>query len=341
MKIFKILVWVIMVLIVLIGSIWWNQERIDPFNASDREEVQQTANYPVTVSNYDTAGNVREVVFCQKPQRVVANEVNNVEALLALGEGDKLVLTSIHRDSRHYEYLKERYPEEFSKIHSIFEYELNKETVISMNPDLILGWKSTFTPQFLGTTEWWGEKGVNTYMVPTSNHLLKKSTLDDEYRFIMDIGRIFDKVDRAKEFVDRAKEKINLIQNQVKAFKKQKVAVIEIGGKGIYNYDSGWVIGDMVEKMGGYMPITGKNLSIEELLKEDPDVIFCVYYKEDMKRDIEAFINDSKVSSLQAVKKHRIYPILLEYMYSPGIRVVDGIELVKNALYPELGEEIN
>lgn len=69
------------------------------------------------------------------------------------------------------------YPEEIKKVKIINRYHPDAETVVAANPDLIIGWKSTFASVLKKPTAWWNERGVRTYVVSTSNHYMIKGAL--------------------------------------------------------------------------------------------------------------------------------------------------------------------
>lgn len=84
------------------------------------------------------------------------------------------------------------YPEEIKKVKIINRYHPDAETVVAANPDLIIGWKSTFTSVLKKSTAWWNERGIRTYVVSTSNHLHAKGSIEDECCYLDDMGQIFD-----------------------------------------------------------------------------------------------------------------------------------------------------
>ena len=116
----------------------------------------------------------------------------------------------------------------------------------------------------------------------------------------------------------------------------QLAMMLEVGGRNIFNYDDGWIIGDMVRQMGGVMPVKARKLSSEQLIEYDPDVIFVDYFMEGQKANIQKFFDAPEYNSLKAVKNHRIYLIPFDYMYAPGINTIDGIRIVRDGLYPDL-----
>lgn len=95
----------------------------------------------------------------------------------------------------------------------------------------------------------------------------------------------------------------------------------------------------MVQQLGGYMPVKERTVSSEELIKLDPDVIFVVYFSDEMKQDIYETFSSPMYNSLKVVKNNRIYPISLYDMYATGVRTVNGIQLIRNGLYPDLCSE--
>lgn len=55
------------------------------------------------------------MTFSKIPKRVVADRVNTLAVLLALGQGDKVIATSAGESPLSYARLKEKYPEEIKR----------------------------------------------------------------------------------------------------------------------------------------------------------------------------------------------------------------------------------
>lgn len=70
-------------------------------------ESANTSYYPVTVQTFDTEGKSVEMTFSKIPKRVVADRVNTLAVLLALGQGDKVIATSAGESPLSYARLKE------------------------------------------------------------------------------------------------------------------------------------------------------------------------------------------------------------------------------------------
>lgn len=73
------------------------------------------SHYPVTIRNYDSAGNPVEQVFTEKPQRVITHELNTFETLICLGQGDTVIGTSINTGGAAWKRMEKMYPEEIKK----------------------------------------------------------------------------------------------------------------------------------------------------------------------------------------------------------------------------------
>lgn len=298
------------------------------------QEVHEVGPYPVLIETYDDKGNINMLTISQKPQRVLVYEFNVLQTLVALGQSDRIIGASANINRL--KQLQQRYPDASSRIGHIYPENITNEEALALQPDLIIGWKSSFISPQLKPTSWWNERGINTYIVATSNHVLQRGTIEDECRFLNDMGIIFDVKDKTDILVEDIHREIRRVRVETNGRIPQKTMVIELMGRTIINYDSGWIVGDMVQQLGGIMPVTSKRVGYEDLIDEDPDVIFVNYFNEEQKQKIAEFFKNPEFSSMKAVQKHRIYPFPFECMYTPEIKTIDGIRIVRDGLYPDL-----
>lgn len=297
---------------------------------------QGTLYEPVEIETFDSAKKSVRIRFDKVPTRVLVYEVNTLETLLAFGQGDKILSASLNTSGETYARLKKEYPEELAKIRHISQQEITREQAIAYQPDFILGWKSTFSPRRYGRTEWWQTRGVNTYIVATSNHVVKCGTIEDECKFLDDMGRIFDVSEKSEALIAAIHAETESVEKSVADEKKQNVMVVEVGKSEIMNYDDGWIVGDMVRRLGGYMPVKSPSVGAEDLLAQDPDVIFVVCFNSRHREESARFFQDVRFNSLKASRNKRIYMLPFRYMYTPAVNTLDGIRLIKKGLYPEL-----
>jgi len=59
--------------------------------------------------------------------------------------------------SEAYARLAEKYPDELKKAKGMYDHDLDMETLTASRPDLILGWKGTFSEKRFKSTAWWND----------------------------------------------------------------------------------------------------------------------------------------------------------------------------------------
>lgn len=336
----KVLVIASVFFIVLVLSVAFIQNDI---NSSQSEiefnsevELRNSAKKNIHVSSLTSNGNTSDLFFTKVPDRVIVDRMDNLETMLQFGIEDKIVLASVREENSSYKNLEKKYGSRLTGIPGIHYQDFDLETALYANPDLILGWRSTFSRARLRDTDWWKSRGINAYIVSTSNHSLPVSTVEDELKYLSDMGKIFSKEEIVNNYTSQVHNELQYINQARSGLPGPTVAVIEFNGRKIINYDKTWLIGDMVTRMGGSMPISARSISIEDLLYYNPDVIFVIYLKDDQLQDRKNRMNQPEFSSLNAVKNKRINYILLDYIYSPGFKTLDGIRMIKDGLYPAL-----
>lgn len=295
--------------------------------------------YPVTITNYNYAGQEVSYTYTEAPQRVLAVYQGCIETMIALGLEDH-VIASYGLDNE----VKEEWQEGFSNMHyddSVFAPD--KETVTLLEPDFIFSWGSYFGDKKLGDVDAWNEKGVGTYMnsntVPGGTR-----TLENEYTDILNIGKIFHVEDKAQALVDEMKAQVSDTLSAVQGQEPVRVAVVEPISGSITNYGAKSLAGDMVTALGGELAMPqADSISKEDLVAADPEVIFVVYmaYSGDdpesvMAQQLSLIQDDPAFQSLQAAKNGKVHLIMLGDMYASGPRTLDGLKTLAQGMYPEL-----
>lgn len=304
------------------------------------ETQPQSGHYPVTITNYNYAGEPVTYTYEKAPEKVIAVYQGCIETMIALGLEDH-VLASYGLDNE----VKDEWKDGFARMHydeSVFAPD--KETVTLLEPDMIFSWGSYFGEKKLGDVGAWNEKGVGTYMnsntVPGGTR-----TLENEYTDILNIGKIFDVEDKAQALVDEMKGQVEATLAAAQGQDPVRVAVVEPTASGtITNYGADSLAGDMVTALGGELARPdGSDLGKEDLVACDPDVIFVVYmaYSGDdpdavRAEQLAAIQDDPALASLSAVQNGRVHLIMLGDMYASGPRTIDGIRTLAQGMYPGL-----
>ena len=293
---------------------------------------------PVTIENINEKGEPVSARYEQPPQRVVAVWQNSIETLLALGVGDRIVAGMGVPDAK---YIRPEYRAAYEAIPYTSLENLDVETILMMQPDLIVGWSSTFSPKVLRGTDFWAGRGVHTYIAPSSARGNRNKTIAQEYQDIRNLGRIFGREERAEELVGAMQNEIAFVAEKTAYMEKRpRALVIELLGKEIRSYGADTLAGDMMRALGvDHLASDGQSLSMEEIVTLDPDALFLVVTEDDYGSEdavTARLYNNPALHSLSCVEQRRIYTVPLYAVYSAGIRTYDGITIFAHGLYPEI-----
>lgn len=292
--------------------------------------------YPKTVKQYDRKGHAIDVVYHKPPQRMIAIWQNSIETLLALGVGDKIV-GAYGMPSN--EYILDEYRSTYDKIpHKSLQLP-DVETTLLLEPDFILGWYSTFESPNFKPMSFWNQRGVGTYYAESS---FKGShrTLNQEFEYISTLGKIVDREVVAERLIGEMKRDIQRAE-ELKRTKQEKprVLIMEIQGKGISTYGESTLAGNILDIVGGELVVkTSSQINYEEIVELNPDIIFLVIVESEYPRMdvlVQQLKDNRSINSVKAIQEEKVYPLPLYAIYSPGIRVKDGISIMTNSLYPE------
>lgn len=304
------------------------------------------SHYPLTITTYNYAKEQVQYTFEKAPERVYAQAQDNIEILLALGLGDKIVGAS-GLDGE----IRPDLAEEFAKI-NYYDSIPSKEEMLGLEPDFITGWYSTFSDKRLGDVDFWQERGIGTYMALNSAcrgpAAENPQTIEEECQDILTLGAIFDVEDRAQAIVDEIHAELDKIKAYVADHDKLSVAVLEDEG-GTYRVYGEDVLGGNVAMQAGADLAVGRhgdngNIGAEDLIAVNPDAIFMVWYDGYTVGDVDyagehvtkLITENPAFASLDAVKNGRVYAINLSGIYCSGMRTLDGVLDFAQNLYPEL-----
>lgn len=297
--------------------------------------------YPVTIENVNANGEPETEVYDAPPQRIVAVWQNSIETPLALGAGDRIIAGMGIPDRK---YLKPEYRDLYDRIPYTSLENLDVETILMMEPDLIIGWASTFSPKVLRGTEFWQSRGIHTYIAPSSAAARTQKTVDDECQDILNLGAILGRREEAKAIVNEMQREISFVTAETQSAEhRPRALVIELMGRDIRSYGENSLAGDILRRLNAEnLGADGLNLSIEQLIEMDPDAIFLVVVESDYDRaeEIKAqFRNNPALRGLSCVRTGRIDTLPLYTVYSAGTRTYDGIRSIARGLYPHLYKE--
>jgi len=284
---------------------------------------------PFTITNM---GN--PITFTQAPKRAVTLNQHATEILLALGLQDSMVGTAYLDDQ-----ILPEFREAYSNIPILSKEYPSKEVFIAAEPDFAYaGWKSAFTEKALGTVQELNKAGIATYVQESSN--MTAPTLEDVYKDIRNIGRIFHVEARADELIAKMKEDIEHTTQQIGEVKNPpKVFVYDSGEDKAFTAANNYMthliklargknIFDDIQK--GWAEV-----SWEEVVNRNPDVIVIVDYGDQSSaQKQELLLSKKELADLPAIQNKR-FIILPLSAAAEGIRAPHALEILAKGLYPE------
>lgn len=292
---------------------------------SSDNTTKADGDYPVTVDNYG-----REITVKQKPQKVLTLGPNCTELFAALGLADCIAGTSLKNHSRG------PLPEYADIINNLPELNYGsatREAVISSGADFIYGIDWEFGDSALDLSEL-ESCGITVYMNAAS-------TLEEQYKEISDIGKIFGVEDKAQQFINEQKERISAVGAEVSSAQPVKVLVYDSGNDGVFTCGKNNFETLLLEKAGGkniFDDITDSQwttVSYEEVIARQPDVIVIHDYDSpSVEEKIAEIKSNAVLSQLDCVKNERFVVMELESVL-PGSRTANTVERFAEGFYPE------
>ena len=295
----------------------------------------ETAIDNIRVENYFYIG-VNRQSFTKVPERVLVIGANESETFMDLGIADAILVAANHQDNPVFG-IKKSNLAQWNKIPKIDHREINKERVLSLRPDMIVAQEEYYSNQRLGSTDYWNSKGIYT-MVPLNTTApgknSKQETIEEEMRFIKDLGKIFQCEEQADKIAAKTYDRINYINKRTENIPKPKVMILDLISV-TASYGKNKIAGNMASAIGGIVPDTTAAVNDEIIMNENPDVVFLVTYGDADSR-LKRLWNKKAFQNLNFIKNRRLYAIPLKYVYGPETRTIDAIGYIADKMYPGL-----
>ncbi len=315
------------------GKDWAAQTRAEPGEAEYAPRLVKN----VKVRNYNVVGE-NNVLYDRAPRRAIAVGENINETLVALGAGDRIIC-SVRYGNPLYRPEPEN-AEGYARLDFQDGFRLNVETALFLSPDFIVSGQSLFTEKRMRDTDFWQRRGVNTFFPLNANSPYDREhreSLENEFAFILGLGRIFDEEEKAERFVRETRALIERVRAATKNRRPPKAMIVEGLGRNLVAYDSSKLVGDICVRLGAQVPESPvAAIGLEYLLEENPDVLFVVKSGGDAEAAARAVAGMPALSSLKCVREGRVYGIMLNYTYNSAIKTKAGVRLIARGLYPDL-----
>lgn len=257
-----------------------------------------------TIMVVDDDGNQFE--FTHPVSRIVSLAPHVTELLFAAGASTQIVGTVSFSD----------YPEAAKTIPLVGSYnKIDIEAVLSKKPDLIIAWSSGNSKDQL---EKLGQLGLNVY-------ISEPKQFTGVAENIRKMGKLLGTEDVANQVSRKFLEDLNLLKKQYPENKKVSV-FYQVWNDPLMTISDAHLIGQVIKFCSGYnvfgdLPVISPRVSIESVLKENPDVIIA-----GMAEGREGWLKQwNKWNVIKAVKNQHVYPINADYVTRQTPRVLLGI----------------
>jgi len=269
------------------------------------------------------------VLLCgQTPRRIVSTAPSITELLYALGLGDRIV--GVDRFSR--------FPPEAQRKQKIGDYaNPNLETIASLRPDLVI---------------------IPTNPVRLAERLatLRLKVLEIDQEGLAKLYESFRLIGQATGAAPQAAKLEATVRTQLEAVRTraaplQRTRMMFVVGRTPNRLDGLIVVGqasylnEIIGLAGGENVFRDAvaaypQVSLEEVLARNPDVIVdmgdmadTVGVTDQQKREVTSLWE--RLSSVAAVKQHRVHAVASDIYVVPGPRVVDAAKAFFEMLHPE------
>lgn len=283
--------------------------------------------YPVTVKSCD-----REVTFDAAPSRAISNDVNLTEMMLVLGLTDRMVgYTGISG----WKTLDEEIRAGVAELPELSAKYPTKEVLAGAEPDFFFaGWNYGMKVGGEVTPETLEPLGIQTYELTESCiHIGPKarSSMDDMYADILNLGRIFGVSAKAEDLVAGWKARLAEVTAGVDRSAPLRVFVYDSGEEAPFTAGAYAMPTALIEAAGGVnimsdLEKSWAEIAWEPVVERNPEVVVIVNYGDVTAEQKIAFMKDNPAfASIDAVKNNRF--VVLEYVEAtPGPRNIKAVE---------------
>lgn len=289
-------------------------------------------------ANKENINNKNEVVienfgvttkYDKAPERVVPLSYDAAQTLVALGLEDKIIGVATAEGS--YTDCLPKYQDKLSKLDVIVEGTPNFETLLSKNPDFVYATVYTFGKQGVASKEDFQREKINFYCI--NGTFSKKPSINDIYKDIEDLGKIFRKENEANELIKSLKDREATLKSKRKD-STVKVMAYDGGEKTAMTSGQGFE-NEIISMAGGKNIFSDlenafEEVSWEEVAKRNPDIIVIHSYDQGVTSGkVEEKISNLKknpaLKDITAIKNNNFVIVKLVEVF-PGLQVFDAAE---------------
>jgi len=272
----------------------------------------QASQSQAAITVTDDQGNA--VTLARPAQRVITLAPHVTELVFAAGGGDKIIGTVKYSD----------YPEAAKAIPRIGDLrQFDMEKIIALKPDLLVVWMHGAFDQQLQVLR---QSGIPFYFS-------EPHTLDQIPETLSKLGQLLGTGKKA----EAAAADFRLQWQQLQASYQNKSPVTtfyQVWGGPLYTLNDKHIVNDALHHCGGVnifgkLPVTAPVVSVEAVIKENPELIISADAKS---RDGRGLTQWKAYPTLLASRNQNLLTIDGDLMNRPGPRIIEGAKAICEAL---------
>ncbi|MFI6286595.1 ABC transporter substrate-binding protein [Streptomyces sp. NPDC051018] len=283
--------------------------------------------FPYTVDNCGT-----RTTYQAPPERAVTMNQHVTEIMLALGLEKSLVGTAYLDDK-----ILPRHEKAYRSIPVIAKEYPSKEKLLSVSPDFVYGgYGSAFEAKDGRTRAELAKSGINTRL-NLENCAKGRTTLDDVYREVDEIGRTFGVQDRARKWIAAARASVARTTATGQGRPPIPVFVYDSGDKTAFTAGGRGMGNELITRAGGRNVFADLDKSFgdaswEEVVARKPEVIVIYDYgSTPLEQKKRRLLDDPALKDVPAIrnKKFAVLPLSDAVL---GVRAPDAIAKLASQL---------
>jgi iron complex transport system substrate-binding protein len=298
----------------------------------DAREPTSTSSgdYPVTVQNCGA-----DVTFDHDPERAVLLKSAAVPYLHALGVMDRVTARAGSYPAEYYDDVTNAELDEIPLLTDQMDagghLQISKEVVIAEEPDLVLGEVDNLSRATLDAV------GIPLIEEPAlcATGADTDPSFDDVYAQMETYGRIFGREEQAATAVAELRQRTADVEAEVGEPSGRTAAVLypTVGGGTTYAYGSASMAEPQLEAAGltnvfADTPERVFEVTLEELLGRDPDVLVLLYSDGDPQQVEDAVTRLPGADQLTAVRNGDVMTQLFNFTEPATPLAIDGLERI-------------
>ncbi|KOX24646.1 MULTISPECIES: ABC transporter substrate-binding protein [unclassified Streptomyces] len=288
--------------------------------------------FPYTVTNCGVKS-----TFQAPPKRAVTMNQHVTEIMIALGLEKSLVGTAYLDDQ-----VLPAYEKAYDSVPVLAKEYPSKEALLAANPDFVYGgYASAFDAKDGRGRDDLKKAGISTRL-NTEYCPSGKTSVDDLYQEVGEVGRTFGVPDRAEKWITEARATVAANEKRLKGVAPVSVFVYDSGDKTAFTAGGKGIGNELITRAGGRNVFSDLDKAFgdaawEQVVARRPEVVVIYDYgSTTVEQKKKRLLDDPALKDVPAIKNRRFAVMPLSDAVL-GVRVPAAVEKLAAQLHPAAG----